>query len=452
MKGAAWADRARAQEWAVYNGLFLSTLDTGIITVALKPIATAFDVTLAVAGLTVTFYLFALIALLIPGGWIGDRFGSERTLAVGFAIFGGASVLCSISTSIAHLIAGRALQGIGAALIQGNALGYIAKQPPERKLHMSTLMTATISIGPILGPSLGGLLMELGGWPWLFIVNIPFCIFGVAVAWRAHTETSPASCTPDPKELTLFGLLTGLAAWLLYALDTGISGRLVSMSLLAIVVTAIVFARYEWQHPFPLIPIAALTFRTPAFVAVGAFIFGCTAGVFFAAAPVLLLREANEGLTIVGLVTSAAPVGLFLGAYGRRQLSTWLTDLSAMQVGSLTMLVALSLFAFLPDLEKVAFASIAALYGIGGGIFQVSNIKSASKITPDRPATSGAILRLFQNVGIALGATFALYVLQHSTRLGENGSSTLLLWGVAATATLSLLIFSAFQRAEHYEA
>lgn len=445
------AGRVRSQEFVVYSGLFLSTLDTGIVTVALQPISMVFDTTLAIAGLTVSFYLFALIALLIPGGWIGDRFGSQRTLSVGFAIFGIASIFCSASNSIAYLIAGRALQGVGGALIQSNALGYISKQAPERKLHMSTLVTSAISIGPIVGPSVGAILIEFGGWPWLFIINVPICIFGFGIAWHASAAPPRTRIGLDFKEMLFFGLLTGLAAWLLYALNTEGSGFLISLSLVATIAAAIVFVRYERHHPFPLIPITTLAHRTPAFVATGAFVFGCTAGIFFAAAPVLLLRGEDDNLTIVGLITSVAPAGLFLGAYVRRELSRTLTDLSAMQIGSLTMLAALSIFAFLPPSSRTTFALIAALYGVGGGIFQVSNINSACRISPDRPSTSGAILRLFQNVGIALGATFALYVLEHGSASDGLGYSTPLIWGAASLMLASLLAISAFQRRAQYE-
>lgn len=443
----------RLQEWAVYCGLFLSTLDTGIVTVALKPIANSFEVSLPVVGLTVTFYLFALVAVLVPGGWLGDRFGSERTLAMGFAIFGVASVVCSGASTIVQLVGGRAMQGIGAALIQGNALGYVAKQPADRRLHMSTLMTAAISVGPILGPSLGGGLLELGGWPWLFLVNIPFCVIGFAIAWRGQNRVGDLSAQRiDLKEFTIFAVLVALAAWLLYSIDAGTGEGQVIGSAFSLVVVGVGFSIYEWRQQFPLIPVASLAKRTGAFIIFGAFVFGYTAGVFFAAAPVLLIGSLKLDVSIVGIVTSAAPVGLFIGAMLRKAAGTRIGDLRAMQVGSMLMMAALVMFVVLPVTHNAGiFAGIAALYGVGGGIFQVSNIKSAPRVTPDRAATAGSLLRLFQNLGIALGATMALYLLPSSGEATIWSATSSMILETSAGTVLLLLIFSIWQRDAAYE-
>gem|GEM_PF-3155345 len=296
--------------------------------------------------------------------------------------------------------------------------------------------------------------MEVVGWPWLFLVNIPFCLVGFLIAWHGHDATVEfSSRSPDFKELSLFALLIGLAAWLLYAINTDASIQLIAVSALSMSATAIGFGRYEWRHRFPLIPVAALARRTPAFIATGAFVFGYAAGVFFAAAPLVLLNDNEKTLSIIGIITSAAPAGLFIGAFIRRHMSARFSDLRAMQAGSLTMFSAFVLFAApMTAIEPGFFAASAALYGIGGGMFQVSNIKSASKITPDRPSMAGSLLRLFQNLGIALGATVALYSLRHGIELPTSViSGTGMLWGSTAVVLVALLSLSAFQNAGHYD-
>jgi len=274
-----------------------------------------------------------------------------------------------------------------------------------------------------------GGIVEVVGWPWLFLVNIPFCLVGFLIAWHGHDATVEfSSRSPDFKELSLFALLIGLAAWLLYAINTDASIQLIAVSALSMSATAIGFGRYEWRHRFPLIPVAALARRTPAFIATGAFVFGYAAGVFFAAAPLVLLNDNEKTLSIIGIITSAAPAGLFIGAFIRRHMSARFSDLPGF------------------------FAASAALYGIGGGMFQVSNIKSASKITPDRPSMAGSLLRLFQNLGIALGATVALYSLRHGIELPTSViSGTGMLWGSTAVVLVALLSLSAFQNAGHYD-
>lgn len=439
--------------WVVYCGMFLSALDTGIVTVALKPMATIFGVSLPVVGLTVTFYLFALIAMLIPGGWLGDRFGCERLLAYGFAIFGGASLICGSSLTIAWLIFGRALQGIGAALIQGNALGYVARQTPDSRLHMSTMITAALGIGPILGPSLGGLLMELGSWPCLFLVNLPFCIAGFFISLRGHqVKTTHAAEQLDGKGLSLFALLVALAAWLLYLINTNASLQNTVVTVLLISVITIIFARYELQHRVPFIPVAALAQRTPAFLITASFVLGYGAGVYFTTAPVALLDNRENALSTVGIIISAAPTGFLIGAFIRRRMFVRFGDLEAMRFGSLMMFGAFLLFAVPMTMTKSAlFAACAVFFGVGGGVFQVSSVKNAFRITPKRPSMAGALQRLFRNLGIAFGATVALYMLQHGRGSATSPfSGTSVPWISAAFFCLSCLCLSVFQDARHY--
>lgn len=446
-------NKAHMREWAVYCGAFLSTLDTGIVTLALKPIATVFDASLPVVGLIVTFYLFALIAAIIPSGWLGDRFGCERVLAVGFAVFGGASVLCASSSTIIQLILGRVLQGVGAALIQANAAGYVARQPPDRRLHMSTLLTTATGIGPIVGPLLGGLLMDLGSWPWLFLINIPFCIAGFFISWHGHQVTPEHSSNQrDRKGLSLFALLLALAALLLYLVNTEARFQNIVFVVLLLSATSICFARHEWCHKSPFIPVAVLVRRTPAFLVTASCALGYTAGVFFTAAPIVLLYEHENAMSLIGIIISAAPVGLIVGAFIRRHLLIRLGELEAMQVGSVMMISAFVLFAApMTVTRSTLFAACAALFGIGCGLFQVFSVNNVFRITPERPSMAGALQRLFRNFGTALGATVALYVLHHGIESQIPAlSRTSLLFGSTAIVLFALLCLSAFQDARHY--
>ena len=437
------------RDWTIYCGLFLSTLSVGMITVAIKPISTIFHVSLPVSGLIVTFYLFAIIAMLVPSGWLGDRFGGDRILAVGFATFGGSSFVCGISSTIVQLTLGCALQGVGAALIQGNTLGYIAKNPPNRRLHLSMMMTVAISMGPLLGPSLGAGVMEAFGWSWLFFINIPFCLLGLLIAWcgRDLAVESPSNAI-DFKEVGLFVLLIVSAAWVLYAISTEASVQIIAVSAVLMLVTAMRFARYEWRQQYPLIPIVALmTRRMPVFITAGAFSFGYTAGIFSVGVPIALLNS-GKTLSMIGIMVSVAPAGLFIGAVMRRYMIARFSDHRVMQAGLLAMSVAFLLF-IVPAVttRTIFFVVFAGIYGIGGGVFQVSNIKCAPLIVPDRPSTVGALVRLFQNLGFALGAAVTLHLLQRVGEIPTSGSigALVLLWGNAAVVLFALFVFSFFQ-------
>ena len=159
-------------------GLFLSTLDSGIINLALNTFTINFNVSLEYIGLSVTLYLLFLIIFLIPSGWFGDFIGQKIALIIGFLLFGLTSLIAGFSESANQLIISRCGQGIGAALLQANCLGLAGLQSPKEKIKLNSFIMLAISLGPILGPSFGGVILKLWGWQFLFLINVPLCIVG----------------------------------------------------------------------------------------------------------------------------------------------------------------------------------------------------------------------------------------------------------------------------------
>ena len=159
-------------------GLFLSTLDTGIINLALNTFSIDFGVSLEYIGLSVTLYLLFLIIFLVPGGWLGDFWGQKIALIAGFVLFGLTSLIVGFSESANQLIIARCGQGIGAALLQANCLGLAGLQSCKQKIRLNSFIMLAISLGPILGPSFGGVILNLWGWQFLFLINVPLCIVG----------------------------------------------------------------------------------------------------------------------------------------------------------------------------------------------------------------------------------------------------------------------------------
>jgi len=159
-------------------GLFLSTLDTGIINLALNTFSTDFNASLEYIGLSITLYLLFLIIFLVPSGWLGDFFGQKTALIIGFLFFGLTSLIAGFSASATQLIISRCGQGIGAALLQANCLGLAGLQSNKQKIKLNYFIMLSISLGPILGPSFGGIILKLWGWQFLFFINVPLCIVG----------------------------------------------------------------------------------------------------------------------------------------------------------------------------------------------------------------------------------------------------------------------------------
>ncbi|CAM3098322.1 hypothetical protein STAR110904_06575 [Staphylococcus argensis] len=141
-------------------GMFLSTLDTGIINVALPTLVKRFHVDTTTITWTVTLYTLLLTGTIIVFGRLSDRYNRLNIYSIGLLVFLIASVLCGISTHILQLIMFRGLQGIGAAILQGTSTAIITTNVSEER-QGSALGTVSIilGIGPVLGPSLGGLLL-----------------------------------------------------------------------------------------------------------------------------------------------------------------------------------------------------------------------------------------------------------------------------------------------------
>ena len=199
-------------------GLFLSTLDTGIINLALNTFSIDFGVSLEYIGLSVTLYLLFLIIFLVPGGWLGDFWGQKIALIAGFVLFGLTSLIAGFSESANQLIIARCGQGIGAALLQANCLGLAGLQSSKQKIRLNSFIMLAISLGPILGPSFGGVILKLWGWQFLFLINVPLCIVGCFFSLKITKAVSTLKIeTFDLKGMILFFMMLVACVSLIYS-------------------------------------------------------------------------------------------------------------------------------------------------------------------------------------------------------------------------------------------
>ncbi|WDL96822.1 MFS transporter [Alicyclobacillus sp. ALC3] len=161
-------------------GLFLSTLDTGIINVALPSLERKFDVGISEMAWSITLYLLLLSATIVIFARISDRIGRLKVYFSGLVLFAVASLLCGFASSAVGLILFRGIQGIGAAMLQATAAPIITTQIPRNRQGTALgTLGMMLGLGPVLGPSVGGLLLSFVGWRWIFWINIPICVIGL---------------------------------------------------------------------------------------------------------------------------------------------------------------------------------------------------------------------------------------------------------------------------------
>ena len=182
------------------TGAFLSLLDATIVNTAFPDVAKSFpEATRADLSWILDAYFIALAALLVPAGGIADRLGRKRVFAWGVLSFVATSVLCAVAPTVETLIAARALQGLAGAILAPVSLALVlAEFPVERRATGVGLWGAAAALAAALGPPLGGILVEVADWRWIFIVNVPIGVAVVLIGARVLRESRDEGATGLP--------------------------------------------------------------------------------------------------------------------------------------------------------------------------------------------------------------------------------------------------------------
>ncbi|MCY0904495.1 DHA2 family efflux MFS transporter permease subunit [Arthrobacter sp. H14-L1] len=171
--------------WSLVIGFFMILIDTTIVSVANPAIMDGLHADINKVIWVTSAYLLAYAVPLLITGRLGDRFGPKNLYLSGLVIFTLASLWCGLSGDITMLITARAVQGLGAALMTPQTMAVITRIfPPDRRGQAMGLWGATAGVATLVGPILGGVLVDGFGWEWIFIINVPIGIIGFILAWR----------------------------------------------------------------------------------------------------------------------------------------------------------------------------------------------------------------------------------------------------------------------------
>jgi EmrB/QacA subfamily drug resistance transporter len=176
--------------WVVAIAMFIDTLDSTIVSVAIPAIAGSFHINPVDMKLALTSYLLSLAVFIPISGWLADRFGEKKVFIGAMGIFTFSSILCALSTNLPFLILARMLQGFGGALMM--PVGRLIMLRSFTKAEFGKAMGLVIIpglLGPTLGPTIGGLILHVTSWHWIFLVNVPLGIIGIIVAYHLITQT-----------------------------------------------------------------------------------------------------------------------------------------------------------------------------------------------------------------------------------------------------------------------
>ncbi|MBL3668998.1 MFS transporter [Streptomyces sp. M2CJ-2] len=268
-------------------GSSMALLDSTVVNVALPRIGRDLDTSLAALQWTVNAYMATLAGLILLGGALGDRFGRRKVFVVGVLWFATASLLCGIAPNAGVLIAARALQGVGGALLTPGSLALIqASFHPDDRGRAVGLWSGFGGIGAAVGPFLGGWLVDGPGWRWVFLINVPLAVVCAPIAVR-HVPESDGGQQATGRFDVLGAVLGALAlALVTYALiEAGEGSLVVAFAAVAGLAAAVAFVAVEKHREHPMMPLDI--FASRQFTAVNVVtlcVYAAFGGFFFLAA------------------------------------------------------------------------------------------------------------------------------------------------------------------------
>jgi len=399
--------------------MLLSSLGTSIANVGLPTLAQAFTASFQEVQWIVLAYLLAITTLIVSVGRLGDITGRRRLLLAGIFLFTVASVLCGFAPTLGLLIAARAAQGLGAAVMMALTLAFVGETVPKAKTGSAMGLLGTMSaIGTALGPSLGGVLIAGLSWRAIFLVNVPLGILAFLLAHRYLPIDAQGPKTDRARFDTVGTLLLALmlAAYAL-AMTMG-RGRFGSLNLALLVAAAFgagLFALAEARAASPLIRLAM--FRDPvlsASLAMSALV-STVVMATLVIGPFYLSRALGLDAATVGLVLSVGPlVAALTGVPAGRIADRWGAQRVTL-VGLIGMAAGSFLLSMTPATLGISgYIAPIVVMTAGYGLFQTAN--NTAVMTESRPDQRGVIsgmLNLSRNLGLitgasVMGAVFAL--------------------------------------------
>lgn len=241
-------------------GFTIVQLDVTIVNVALDAIGREFNAPTASLQWVVDAYTLLLAALLLSAGALGDRFGPRRAFLVGLVLFAASSAACGLAQSVAQLILSRAVQGAAAALLVPPSLALIthaAAGDSKARAWAVGWWTAAGGVSIAAGPVIGGLLIGALGWRWVFLVNLPLCLAGVALTLLFVPEVPPREKRPVdlPGQVLAFMALTCLVGAVIEGGHRGWSDPWVLGALIGGLLAVAAFLAVETRSPHPAVPL-----------------------------------------------------------------------------------------------------------------------------------------------------------------------------------------------------
>ncbi len=418
---------------AVAMGVFLTTIDASIVNLALPTLVRYFDTTFAIVQWVVLAYLLTISTLMLSFGRLADMIGKKRLYAIGFVVFTVGSVLCGISPTAFWLIGFRVVQAIGGAMILALSMAIITESfPPDERGRALGLSGTAVSVGIVVGPTLGGLLVDALSWRWIFYVNLPVGILGTILAVRYIPDIKPAGGQRFDflGAITLFSSLFCLLFGLTLGQGFGFSDRRVLFLFGGFVLFLALFILIEWHARQPMIDLRLFRdSRLNVGLITGFITFLAIAGVIVLM-PFYLENVLGYSPRQVGLLLAIVPIAMGVTAPLSGSMSDRFGTRPITVIGLAVLLVGyLALSSLDTKTSSLAYLVRFLPIGIGMGIFQSPNNSAImGTATRERLGIVSGMLAVTrttgQTTGIALlGALWASRVFFYAGKVLPEGAT-----------------------------
>ena len=397
---------------------FMAQLDLFIVNVALPVIGRSYAGS-SLSGLSWVLNAYAIIfaALLVPAGRLADHFGRRRFLLVGVAVFTLASAACAAAPSLGVLVAARAVQAVGAALIVPTSLGLLYPAFAKRQHAMVVGIWASVAaVAGTAGPPIGGLLVGVS-WRWIFLINVPIGVATLFGGLRVLPEVRAVAGSRLPDWISAVLVLASVTLLVLGTVQGpswgwGSASTIALLAVAAVVIAATV--RRTLRHPHALIERDLFTSRPFTGASVALFVFFIGFAIFLLSVVLFLQGEWHYSVVRSGLAIAPGPATAAVFAVNAGRIQARFGRLVPAMAGTLSMAVAAGYWMLFcgasPD-YAAGFLPGIVIGGISAGLTQAPLFAAAGTLPPDRATTGSAVLNMARQVGSAFGVAVVVVIL-----------------------------------------
>ncbi len=419
-------DRAKLIPLIVACALFMENTDSTVIATSLPVIAADLGEDPISLKLALTSYLVSLAIFIPISGWMADRFGARTVFRSALVVFMLGSVLCALSSSLEHFVGARFIQGLGGAMmVPVGRLVILRSVPKSEMVSALAYLTVPALIGPVIGPPLGGFITTYFDWRWIFFINIPIGLVGIALA-TIFIENVREEDVP-PLDVTGFFLsgcgfalmMMGLATGGRYLVPPVVSGIAIALGLMFLAL----YVMHSRRVPAPVLKLALFRVRTFWVSAIGGSIFRIGVG----AVPFLLplYFQIGFGLNALqsGLLTFAAALGALgiktvaqpiLRRWGFRRVLVINAVIASVFIGTSAL--------FTAQTPHIVILVVLFLGGLFRSLqFTAINAVGYADISNRDMSYATSLANVCQQLSLSLGVAFGAFVLEAAADLRGHG-------------------------------